>query len=92
MLMSDHPRAVNLAVACGRTHPHPKFPSIGRRSTVSVQAMAEGALPHQNLPLSVPSSFSPWLPVTLPRGPKRADDLWPNQYASVILLTKGRGS
>ena len=42
MLMSDHPRAVNLAVACGRTHPHPKFPSIGRRSAVSVKAMAEG--------------------------------------------------
>ena len=42
MLMSDHPRAVNLAVTCGRTHPHHKFPSIGRRSTVSVQAVAEG--------------------------------------------------
>ena len=54
--------------------------------------LCRAALPHQNLPLSVPSSFSPWLPVTLPRGHKRADDLWPNQYASAILLTKGRGS
>jgi hypothetical protein len=42
MLMGDHPLAVNLAVARGRTHPHPQFPSICRCSAVSVQAVAEG--------------------------------------------------
>jgi Sulfotransferase domain len=36
-----------------------------------------------------PSSFSAWLPVTLPRGYKGADHLWPNHSSTAVLTTKG---
>jgi nitroreductase len=47
------------------------------------------ALPHQNLPLSVPPSlFSPFLPLILLRGLKRICDPWPNKPSGTILGNK----
>jgi len=42
MLMRDHPRALNLAVANGRPHPHIDLPSVSPRSANPVEVMAEG--------------------------------------------------